>query len=199
VPEQMNVKFVRFGEMMVTASATDNSGETISLRLKFSVDSSFETILCIALYVVAIIIVIIILAVLYNKLVIHQDWKTVKKPGYSVMLDGFTQITISGADTSDFRVKGRNKCKLSTLAREFEIGDDGAGNATFAKIELWPTTGKNIVVELAPKAKIPANILIKVDGKELKKKAIWKRNGRIEITYPNNMTGFECVCTFVRH
>ena len=182
---------LRFGNARVTVTATDNSGENVEQNIEYCVSSSRETLLCIIVYILLLIILIVIIIILYDKLIVHQPWPSKREPGYCIQLNGFDQMTMVGDLESKFHVTGRGTAKLSVLAKQFEIADGGAGHSVFSKIELWPTTGSNIVVEPAKKATVKG---VKVEGQPLDKKRKWPRNGRIVVTYEDEGGNvYECV------
>ena len=186
----------QFGNVLVKVIATDADGEEAEQVFGCRVISSREKMFCVGVYAVFALILLAILILLYVKLVVHRPWPNRRQPGFQVILNGFQQMTMQGEMQSPFNRTGRAPCRLSVLAKQFEIQDGGAGNAVFSRVQLWPTMGSKIVVEPVNKRVDVKGV--KVEGNPLTKKRKWPRNGSITVTYLDE-SGNENVCVFKRY
>ena len=171
----LSVKPLRFGKADVEVTATDEDGASASMTLHYSITSSRDIMMCIITYVILGLILILVIAILINKLVVHQPWPRIGMAGSRMKgyRDGVPQ-PVKGNDEWDVNLNGRKMVSLATLYRFADPSDPNKEKikAELEKILVWPTTRQVFIVEL--KGKISANS-VTVNGMDLmkKKKAKW--------------------------
>lgn len=194
----LNVTAARFGKAHLTVTATDEDGASVSYAINYNVTSSRDRLMCIITYVVILLILAAIAAVLINKYVVHRPWPR-HNDEYRVTQNDFAVLSDEGKESRRFGRTHRKPCTLKVLADHFSIMDDGSGSEAFSKVQLWPTTGNRLVVELKNKMRLPAGASVKVDGTDISRgrKAKWCRNGRITVTF-RDTAGNENTVVFKR-
>ena len=153
----------------------DSASDAYSASVKAV--SHRETIMCIVVYGICLLILAIIAALLFNRFVVHQAWPHKGRPGSR--MTGYRDKVpqpVNGKNVWDVDINGRKPVRMNRLYRfgDRQDPDYQAINRELGKIMVWPTTGERFVVELKDKI----NASITVDGKDLLKvkKAKW-RNG----------------------
>ena len=196
--DTLNVTAARFGKAHLTVTATDEDGASVSYAIDYNITSSRDRLMCIITYAVILLILAAIAAVLINKYVVHRPWPR-HNDEYRVTQNDFAVLSDEGKESRRFGRTHRKPCTLKVLADHFSIMDDGSGSEAFSKVQLWPTTGNRLVVELKNKMRLPAGASVKVDGTDISRgrKAKWCRNGRITVTF-RDTAGNENTVVFKR-
>ncbi|MDO4866181.1 MAG: VWA domain-containing protein [Clostridia bacterium] len=196
--DTLNVTAARFGRSHVTVTATDEDDESVSYAIDYNITSSRDRLMCIITYAVILLILAVIAAVLINKYVVHRPWPR-HNDEYRVTQNDFAVLSDEGKESRRFGRTRRKPCTLKVLADHFTIMDDGSGAQVFSKIQLWPTTGNRLVVELKKNAALPNGSSVKVDGTVItrSRKAKWCRNGRITVAF-RDTAGNENTVVFKR-